>query len=395
MLPSQASVLYVLKRFPRLSETFILNEMLGLEASSIRIGVESLLPAESGPSHSSLGMLAATVRYLPKAPTLRTVLRHHLPLLAARPLLWVRLALAARSRGEWCLFLQGGMVAHRARDYTNIHAHFATSAAVVAGYAGTLSARPVTVTAHAKDIFHVDNAPLLSHRLARASTVVTVSRFNERHLRSVLPGKEVVHIPNGVAAEAVVGPREGGPVLAVARLVPKKGLDVLIDAVALLHSGGADLPVEIIGDGPLAEDLQRQVEQLDLGSLVRFRGALPHELVDEAYQRCSMVVLPCRIDSNGDRDGLPTVLVEAMARGLPVISTNLVGIPELVQDERTGLVVPPDEPKALAAAILRLFNDPPGATQLGEAGRHAVAERFSPSTSTMELIKVFREARCA
>jgi glycosyltransferase involved in cell wall biosynthesis len=291
-------------------------------------------------------------------------------------------------------FLQAGLVADRARRQAvrHIHAHFATAAAEVARDAARLSGVPFTVTAHAKDVFHTDNVAHLADRVAGAGAVVTVSDFNVAHLSQRL-NVPIRRVPNGIRIAARgVGPDASGPVLCVARLVPKKGIDVLIEATALLASHDSELHVQIIGGGQLADDLQRLANRLGVGDRVAFAGPCPWPAVEDAYRRCSMVVLPCRVDADGDRDGLPTVLLEALARALPVVSTDLVGIPEVVTDGQTGLLVAPNDPVALAAAIARLRADTELASRLGRAGRALVAERFDPEQAIARLRSVFAEA---
>jgi colanic acid/amylovoran biosynthesis glycosyltransferase len=285
------------------------------------------------------------------------------------------------------------MTADRARreGARHLHAHFATAAADVAQDAAALAAVPFTVTAHAKDIFHADHAPLVARRLEGVSAVVTVSEHNADHLRAVLNGVPVHHIPNGVPPAPAGRAARGGPLLFVGRLVAKKGVDVLIDACALLRSELPELDVEIVGGGPLAEELEGRARRSGVSDRIHFLGPQPADVVDAAFRRASLVVLPSRIDEHGDRDGMPTVLVEAMARGVPVISTELVGIPELVRDGETGLLVAPEDPAALAAAIARLAGDPPLARELGARGRGLVATRFDPSRSAALLREVLED----
>jgi len=391
------TVMYVLKRFPRLSETFVLNELLRLEGAGETVLVDALLPPEDEPRHPELADLRAAVRYVPRKPALGDppVRRAHLRVALRAPLRWASRAVAARRSGEWRRFLQAGMVADRVRrdGATHVHAHFATAAAEVARDAGHLARVPVTVTAHAKDIYHEDNAPKLRRRLDGIAGVVTVSRCNVEHLRSVLPADlPVHHVPNGVPVAEPVMRVHGGPVLCVSRLVPKKGVDVLVEAMALLAGRCSDLRLEIAGSGSLSDELWAQAERLGLSDRVVLLGRLTSDEVDAAYRRCSMVVLPCRIDPSGDRDGLPTVLVEAMARALPVISTDIVGIPELVRHDETGLLVPPDDPAALADAIARLAGDDTLAAGLGRAARQLVAEEYEPGRSTALLRAAFSAA---
>jgi glycosyltransferase involved in cell wall biosynthesis len=391
-----APVLYVLKRFPRLSETFVLRELLALEERGERILIDSLLPPEEGPRHPELTRLRAPVRQLPRHPRLRDpqVARAHLRIASHAPGRWLVMALRSRSdREAWRRCLQAGLAAARIRDegVRHVHAHFATAAAVVARDAGALTAVPVTVTAHAKDVFHRDNAPLLSSRVRGVGAVVTVTEHNAVHLRKVLPGMPVHVVRNGVPrcpARAADG-RNPGPLLCVSRLVPKKGIDCLLSAVAVLTPLRPGLRLEVIGSGPEDAALRRQAEELGIDGRVEFRGALPSTGVLEALNRCSMLVLPCRIDESGDRDGLPTVLLEALACGTPVVTTDILGLPELVRHGETGLAVPPDDPVALARAIATLLDDPVHAAALGAAGRRLVARLHDCDRSAAQLQEVW------
>jgi len=390
----RAPVLYVLKRYPRLSETFVVRELVTLESLGEQLLVDALLPPEEGPRHPEAARVAARVRYLPRRPRLRdpALAAAHARLLLRGPRRWLREAVAAARLGLWRRFLQAGLTAERARrsGAGHLHAHFATAASEVAGIAGRLAGLPVTVTAHAKDIFQEANAPELARRLGGVSAVVTVSEHNAAHLATVVPAVPVHHVPNGVALPASAhGPAPGGTVLCVARLVEKKGVDTLLRALAALARAGRATSAEIVGDGPLREQLEALARSLGLGARVRFAGALPFPEVEAAYRRAAMVVLPCRVGGDGDRDGLPTVLLEAMARGLPVVSTDVAGIPELVLDGETGLLVPPDDPDALAAAIERLLHDPDGGRSLGVAGRAWVARTHDPLSAARALQRLF------
>jgi glycosyltransferase involved in cell wall biosynthesis len=390
------NVLYVLKRYPRLSETFIVREIVELEQQGVTVGIEALLPPEDGPRHPMVDRVRAKVRYLPRRPRLRhaPALAAHATVMLRRPAAWIREARRARRDDTWRRFVQAGIVARRVRrdGVSVIHAHFATAAAEVAGHAAALAGVPFTVTAHAKDIYARENAGLLTRRVAAASTVVTVTDHNRRHLRVELPNTRVALVRNGVPAGTAYGPSIEGPILAVARLVEKKGLDVLIDAMAMVRLVHGAARLEIIGDGPLRDDLERHAVELGLADHVRFRGAQPSTVVEAAYGAAAMVVLPCRVASDGDRDGLPTVLVEAMSHAVPVISTDVVGIGELINDGITGMLVAADDPADLARAIVTLIDDPARADALGRAGRRQVMAEFDPAASARDLAAVFAGA---
>lgn len=352
------SVLYVLKRFPRLSETFILNEMLGIQRHGVRVGVDSLRIPEPGPRHPEFDLICAPVRYLAKGETAAA-------------------AVAERAMAE---------------SFDVIHAHFATSAATVALAAGRIAGLPVTITAHAKDIFHMDYAFDLGQRLEGVNRLITVSEYNRRHLERVLPGVPVTVVYNGIAPAPSSGRNRKGPVLCVGRLVDKKGIDTLIGAAEILAAAGDPTPIEIIGSGPEETRLIARAKQL--GPLVRFRGSLTSDEVDRAFRRASLFALACRIAGSGDRDGMPTVLGEAMVRGLPVISTDIVGIPELVRHLETGWLVPPNDPVELANAIRALLIDPALADELARKGTAHATELLDPARATQSLIETWKKAAC-
>jgi glycosyltransferase involved in cell wall biosynthesis len=393
-------VLYVLKRFPRLSETFILREVLGLEAAGVRVLVDTLLPPEKGPTHPELEELRAVVRYVSRHPRLReaAVRRSHAAVASRHPLRWASLAVRARHEGTWRRFVQAGVVADRIHSdgVGHVHAHFATAACEVASMAARLARVTCSVTAHAKDIYHQDNAPHLARRLSHVDTVITVSAHNVAHLDDVLSAAgrspDVRHIANGIPLGPPADPAASLRLLCVARLVPKKGVDLLVAAAALLVERHPDLRVDIIGDGPLREQLVAQIERLGLVGRVSLLGVATTSEVLAAMVAARAVVLPCRVDSNGDRDGMPTVLVEALSRGVPVVSTDVVGIGELVTDGETGLLVPPENPSALAAALDRLLVDPLLAARLGDTGRQLVQRLFRPEDSVAALGAVFTTA---
>jgi len=260
-------------------------------------------------------------------------------------------------------------------DATRLHAHFANDAATVARYISILSGLPYGVTAHAYDIFQ--ETALLGPNLAAADRVFTVSRANLEHLASRAPAE-------GWRAESFAllrcgidlaefpyrdppPPRAPARLVCVARLIPKKGHAGLLDALALLRGEGRSVELELIGEGPLHGPLAARAARADLAGAVRWLGALPEAEVAERMRGADVAVLASRIAEDGDRDGLPVVLVEAMALGVPVVATRVAGIPELVS-EAAGWLAPPDRPDLLAAA-LRAALDAPAAERGARARR--------------------------
>jgi len=179
----------------------------------------------------------------------------------------------------------------------------------------------------------------------------------------------------------------------VARLVEKKGLGDVIRAADILRRRGRGFQVEIIGSGPQRQVLEHQVTRLGLNDRVRLVGAQSHDMVCRAYQRASIFVLPCVVAGDGDRDGIPNVLLEAMGSGIPVVSTPVSGIPELIESERDGLLVPPNDPASLADALDRLLTSAELRERLGRAARAEIEAHFSIDRSSTQLLALFqREA---
>jgi glycosyltransferase involved in cell wall biosynthesis len=270
-------------------------------------------------------------------------------------------------------------VAQRGIDH--LHAHFGSAATSVARVAARISGRPYSFTAHAKDIFHTDvDHSDLERKLADAHHVVTVSDYNLQHLRHVFPtATRAVHrVYNGVDLDRFgfePGPRRH-EIVAVGRLVEKKGFAVLVDAVALLAAQGLQVPCLVAGDGPLAEELAARARAAGVQHLMRFLGPLPENEIRALVAGAAVLAAPCVVGSDGNADGLPTVLLEALALGTPCVSTYVTGIPEAVRHESTGLLVPPGDATALAAALERLLADEPLRERLARQGRALVEEEF-------------------
>lgn len=391
---------YVLKRFPRISETFVVSEMLELE----RLGEHLVIFAISRPEepfvHAFVGELRAEVVYLPHRPLgePQRVLGAALRAVRAHPLGVLRAAgrLALRPRAVRVRRLAQALVLRDEADRRGIdhlHAHFATSAAQLAALTRQLSGPTYSATAHAKDIHHADVRPAgLREKLNGATFVATVSEANRLHLERVLgAGTRVELIPNSVdlTRMAAVGSREPRPglVLCVARLIEKKGHADLIDAAALLGHDGLDVGLEFVGDGALRDGLVGRAR--DAGVALSCRGSLPYEEVLDQYRGAAVFCLPCVVASTGDMDGLPTSLLEAMALGVPVVSTRVNGIPDAVEDEVSGLLVAPGDPTALAAALRRVLTDAALARTLTEGAVARVRERFATERSAALLRDLF------
>ena len=401
----RTSVGYVVSTWPRLSQTFVLNEVLALEQRGVQVRIFSTKDPGGEPTHAKLANVRAPVTYLSFRRRTGAIVGANLRLAWRRPGAYARALLRALRFGRPAVlrrFLQAGYLADvlGREPVPHLHAHFATGPALVAMLTHELLGVSYSFTAHARDIFVDTPRALLRAEMERAGAVVTVSEYNRRYLQSLSPqlngkvhciacGLELSEFPFRRARPTAAPPL----ILAVARLVEKKGLGDLLAAADLLRRAGHAFQVEIIGEGPLREELEARIAQDGLAERVRLRGAQPHEVVRAAYERASIFVLPCVVAEDGDRDGIPVVLLEAMASGVPVVSTSVVGIPELIRSGREGLIVPPNDARALAHALTQLLADATSRERLARAARARIEERYSIDRSADQLLAIFEPAR--
>lgn len=398
--PAGLRVGYVLKMYPRFSETFIVHEILHQEALGTEVEIFSLRLPVDGRFHEALADVRAPVTYLARehkvapfwdelataAALVPEVCEHLDELLASPPdeaLAAVQVAAAVRRDG-----LQ------------HLHAHFGSVATAVARLAARLTGIGYSFTAHAKDIFHEDvDRSALSDRLRDASAVVTVSDYNLDHLRDEhgTAADRVVRLYNSVDLERFPyqpkGEHAATPRLAaVGRLVEKKGFADLLRATSLLTEAGREVHVDLVGAGPEEARLRRLVGELGLTAQVTLHGALPQSRVHEVVAAAEVLVAPCIVGADGNRDGLPTVLLEGLALGTPTVATPVTGIPELVRHGETGLLVPESSPAELAAAVLRILDDREGAARRAFAARRLLEAEFDIRQHARELHEIFRAA---
>ncbi len=416
-------VAYVLKRWPRLTETFILNEIRTMEQLGATLVIFSLLPPEPPPHHSGVSEVRAPVYRLPShwLQKLAVLLVAHGTLLRTAPrgyfeALGKTIGWSWRSRkpsAAWKDFVRAGFVAARCRDLgvTRLHAHFANTPTGVAQTASLMSAIPYSFTAHAKDIY-LASPSTLTRRIEGADMVATCTAYNLAHLSSLVGEKaaakiELVYhgidLANGFKPDAAApSPAAAGNgsgrvplVLSVGRLVPKKGHDTLIAACADLRAQGLAFTCKIVGAGPLKADLQAQIEALGLTEQVKLAGAMNHAELRGLYAKASLFVLAPRIAEDGDRDGIPNVIAEAMAMNVPVISTATSGIPEIVRDGESGLLVESDDATALAGAMKRLISEPEFGESLSAAASARLAAAFDLHKTTQRLFSLMGCQSCA
>ena len=419
-------VTYVLKGYPRLSEVFITSEIYRLERLGVPLRLFVLKAADEDVQHDVVRRVRVTPDYLQQTTSLsgarvpswlranlgafrpallRTARRHPVGTVRAAGQAFAQAVrarrgfLAAPRKIYLKEFLLAVDLADRLADSGNVlrlHAHFAHGTTTVTWLASTITGIPFSFTGHAKDIYteELNPAGLLRRKLDAASFVVTCTEANRTHLAS-LGSRTPVHVVyHGLNADfeplVAAGVQRVKPprirLLAVGRLVRKKGLDTFVDACAVLRQRGVDFEAVIAGEpGDHEPEVRARVAESGLEDRVSFLGPLTQSGLFEEYQRATVFALPCRILEDGDRDGIPNVLMEAMACRLPVVTTGVSGITELVRDEVNGLIVAPDRPNDLADALHRLVKDPELARRLAERGRSTIAERFDASTTAARM----------
>lgn len=389
-------VAYLFERFPSFGQTFCYREVAELERQGTRVHVFSIRRPIDEPVQDWDERLVARVQYLPEEKALVPEADRHLRGKAASP----EVRGAVENWGRQSDFLRLYQAVHvgrqlEERGLRHVHAHFAGMAARTAYWIGEFFGIPFSFTAHANDIFAPrDFVVSLEKLIDKAGAVVTVSDFSVRLLQERFPrGAGKLHrVYNGVDLSLFSPPDFGGSepaIVSVGRLIEKKGFGDLITACAFLRSRGVAFHCSIIGEGPLEEALRAQITADGLEQYVELTGPQTQAQIAERLAHATMFVLPCTREADGGMDNLPTVIMEAMAAGLPVISTPLAGIPEMIGPGVNGDLVPERDPAALGDAIQRLIADPELARRYGSRGREIARKKFSIETSAQQLQALF------
>ena len=402
-----ARIGYVLKMFPRLSETFILNEILELEKQGLALQIFSLKKPADRVSHAQARLVKSPITYLPEKI-------HHSPWRICFGLAYVSFKyrrkswhmlrnLARRYRVDRDLssfrsFCQACCLIRESRNVCHLHAHYANIPAKLALTVQRITGTSYSITTHAKDIFQ--DAPFASaklhDRMCRARFVVANSRFSAGHILAGLNGRGNIHtVYNGLNLEAFPfrkKPSTEPLILSVGRLVEKKGFSILLHACQILRQRRVKFSCELVGTGRLSDAIKDQIRQCGVGDCVKLVGPLPQEVLRGHYERATVFTLACVTASDGDRDILPNVIKEAMAIGVPVVTTRLDGIEELVEHGVNGLLVPPGDALALADALEHLLEDPKLARSLASQGRTVIEQRFDRQSNFAQLKTLLLDA---
>ncbi len=435
-------VAYLTKRFPRLSETFILDEVLGLEDAGVPLRLFAIRDPHESLVQPDVARVRGPLAYLRPEPAVRarlgwlgSTLVGHARVAAGHPARYWRTLVDAfghrQRRAALSHFVDAGHLAARLErdDARHLHAAFAHGPAAVAHQVHLLTGLPFSFAAHAKDIY-VSDPEQLARRAAAAEFMLVCSESARAELAGIAgpaadrirlqyhgldalrfhPGEPALAVPFGAGERPAASERpsasEHAPaagarpadgerpfrLLAAGRLVEKKGYPVLLDALALLAREGHGVTCRIVGAGPLRAELEAHARALGIDGAVTFDGALSHGNVAGAYRDADAFVQCSVVLPDGDRDGVPNVVLEAMASGLAVVASDVAGIPEAVVDGVTGFLVPPSDPAAVADRIARLVGNPALARRLGAAGRSRVLERFDRSAAVRNVARLMLDA---
>ena len=400
-------VAFVLKGYPRLSETFIAQEILALERRGLDVLIVSLRRPTDARTHPIHAEIRASVLYLPEY-------LHRGPVRVLRAWLTVRRWPAYPAvLALWLRDLRRDFTANRIRRFgqalvlanelpggiSRLHAHFLHTPSSVTRYAAAFLALPWTGSAHAKDIWTTPEWEL-REKLGSCDWLVTCTETNREHLARMAPQGKVELVYHGLDLERFPPADDERPpftgkstvdqvtILSVGRLVEKKGTDVLLDALALLPAE-CHWRLVHVGGGPLARKLRRYADELGISSRIEWRGSMTQTQLLTEYRAADLFALASRVAVDGDRDGLPNVLMEALTQGLACVATKVSAIPELIENGVTGILVPPESPAALATALQTLITDPLRRRTLGQAGRARVAAKFAIDINIERLARKF------
>lgn len=406
-LRRSVKVAYIMSRFPKITETFVLFEMLELQKLGFEVEVYPLLRERESVEHREARALVERAHYHPFCSM--RILRAHLHFLWHSPVNYLSTVVRALAHtlrspnfflGALGILPKSVLFAREMRDsgVGHVHAHFANHPALAALIVHRLTAIPFSFTAHGSDL-HVDQTAL-DWKLAEAEFAVTVSAYNKEFVRErvgppVVEKLRVIHC--GVDPHVLLREREPAgerlEILCVAALRAVKGHRHLLDACRLLKERGVPFRCHLVGNGPLRRRIARWIAGAGLEQEVQMHGALPRQQLLERMRDAHVLVLPSVQDRSGRREGIPVTLMEAMSCSLPVVASDISGIPELVEDERTGILTPPGDAHAIAEALQRLKASPGLRERLGRAARAKVLADFDQRRSAERLAQLIVERR--
>jgi glycosyltransferase involved in cell wall biosynthesis len=416
---SDKQIGYLLRSYPRLSQTFILNEILALEKIGVSIQIFALTDPHEKVVQMQVDKVQAPVHYLYEdiqSRTLRDVLNENIDVARRHFKGYIRslLYIAANKRIDqgytastrWDCFLQAVHLIcllvleerRTGKKIDHLHAHFAHDPTLIAYLIHCITGIPFSFTAHARDLYQVPEK-VLTDRIHQASAVITCCRANLEYLNQIAPSQQskfslVYHgvnlkdfqpIPNPDSSSVAAFPI----ILSVGRLVEKKGFQDLLQALLIVKKRGEGFHCAIYGDGPLGKQLEAWIEEHGMTGEILLKGDCTQQELISIYQNATLFILTPVQTEDGDRDGIPNVLLEAMAVGLPVITTAVAGIPELVENNRNGLLYQPHDVEGISSGIIELLRNAEKRRQFGDTGSKKVREQFDIAQAAKRLKTLF------
>lgn len=420
---AQQTIGVLLKGYPRLSETFIINEILLLEKLGFKLHIFALRNPGETKVHENVRKVRAHVTYIPDYfwPFFWAFIKANVKLWWRRPgAYWPAFRFAAgRSLRQWSSstikrFAQAAYMVENHMGYgtkgkgqeesennrvrlAHVYAHFSHGPTTVAYFVTWLTGVKYSFSAHAKDIY-LQEHDFLREKILKAQFVTTCTDYNKNYLEKVGGLRaNVFRTYHGLDLDRFPGPERAAKnscprILSVGRFVPKKGFPVLIRALHLLRERGYKFHCHLIGGGEMEIELRSLIKKLKMEDRIELLGAMSQEELFDYYRRADIFALACEVQSDGDRDGIPNVIVEAMALGIPIVSTTISGIPECVADGVSGVLVAEKDPNACANGIAKLLDRPDWAKQLGQAGRARVEQDFDSLRNVKKIGAALRQA---
>lgn len=402
-------IAYLAPEIPALSATFVYNEILALETQGYDIFPVSVHIPKNAAREKEIERLSLKTWYLYKESFSEFLFANWI-VFFSHPVRYIKTSLTAISDslktgfmsrvglGLLYRFFVASRIAIvlKKRKIDHLHTHFSHVPTDIAMYASALSGIPFTFTSHANDLF--ERGWLLKEKVFRSKKAITISEFNKRFLKGKGADESKIEIVRcGVRSGEYkkVIPADfsnNRPVRigTLGRLVEKKGIDSLIKALSDFRNIEKDFLLEIAGDGPLMEELKNLVVEQKLQTKTAFIGAIPHNEVNQWLKTLDLFILSCKKDKNGDQDGIPVVLMEAMAMGIPVISTDISGIPELIKDGISGFLAKADDPLSLSEKIDSVYRTLPGPPDVTENGLLHIKEEFDIDLNIKRLVSIFK-----
>jgi glycosyltransferase involved in cell wall biosynthesis len=406
---------YILRSYPRLSQTFILNEILGLERLGYRIDIFGMIPSGETLVQEGVASVRGRTEFLDGA--LRrsplAIVREHARVASRHPGRYLRTALYVGRRPDLTAgyttttrrasFMQAVYLASKlgpAGGVDHVHSHFAHDPTLIALLLYKLTGRPYSFTAHARDMLQIPESSL-AERIKHAKAVVSICRANIEYMRKIAPDADPTKfrlVRTGIEVEEFKPSRAPGgagdrpTIVSVGRLVQKKGFGDLVGALARVKSLGRRFRCLIFGEGPLRDELAQTISRAGLDDFVELAGACTLARLTGVLRQADIFALTPFVTPDGDRDGLPSAILEAMACGLPVVSTAVAGIPEAVVHGRTGLLADPRDLPAIASHVTTLIDDESLRRRLGARAREAIVRQWSSRAAARELASVFAGA---